>query len=256
MDKIPAYVINLPRSAERRRFMEVHLAEFPGIDTLFVEAVNGAALGAAEMQASYDEAKACLYKRRPLTRGEIGCALSHRNCYLRMLAEQRPYVLVLEDDIILSAHAVGLLPVLAQWLQSDQPRVVLLTPGLRYWRWPRVALPGGYRLHPICKKITSTAAYMINPAAARILAERIFPIHTVADDWRLFAEEFGIGIWTVVPHCVGLRVACQQSTIKQTEDRFTFRKRTSREKWERRLKNLWFRPLEHLGIIAFNRERF
>ena len=37
-------------------------------------------------------------KQRWLTRGELGCALSHHQVYAHIVRQQHPYALILEDD--------------------------------------------------------------------------------------------------------------------------------------------------------------
>jgi len=37
----------------------------------------------------------------PMTKGAVGCALAHRNCYLNILESNHDYVLILEDDIFI-----------------------------------------------------------------------------------------------------------------------------------------------------------
>lgn len=239
-------MINLERSADRRKFMEIHLSEFPELDCHFVNAVDGKILTPEELTTSYDEAKALHHLNNPLNSGEIGCALSHINCYSTITAENKNIALILEDDIIMSSDFPALIPSLSQWLISVFPRVVLLKPARRYWRWPARAVALHYQLHKACKKPVSTAAYLINTAAADILKKNLFPVYTVADDWRYFSKKFGIDVRTVIPHCVSFR---RCSTLASTIGTRQGNPRQTRQ--IRRLQNLWYRILERLGLIQF-----
>jgi len=247
--KLPTYVINLQRSADRRKFMEAHLSEFPELECQFIPAVDGKLLKPEDLSTFYDDAKAIQEFNRPLSSGEIGCALSHIECYRKITTGNERVALVLEDDVLISSYFPSLIPSLSQWLDSDTPKVALLTPCRRYWQQPAKFLLTRYRLHKICGITTSTAAYLINRAAAGILIERLFPAHTVADHWQHFRHEFGIDIRVVAPHCVSFR-PCSRSDSTIGGSRHNGH---NEKKWIRRLKNLWFRPLEHLSLIRFGR---
>lgn len=247
--KLPTYVINLQRSADRRKFMEVHLSEFPELDYQFIPAVDGKMLPSEDLAASYG--KCCPGFDKPLSSGEIGCALSHIECYRTMLTEKKRAVLILEDDILISSFFPPLIPSLSQWLDSDFPRVALLTPCRRYWKHPSLPLSAPrYRLYKTCGITASAAAYLINNVAASVLAEKLLPIHTVADHWQYFRREFGMDVRVVTPHCASFR-PCSRSDSTIGGSRHTGH---SEKKRIRRLKNLWFRPLEHLGLIRFGRQ--
>jgi glycosyl transferase family 25 len=72
-----------------------------GLTPVFFEAVDGYALDIPNL-AAYDSEKRRRYFGKDLKAGEIGCLLSHRAIYEKMVAENIPKVLVLEDDVFLS----------------------------------------------------------------------------------------------------------------------------------------------------------
>jgi glycosyl transferase family 25 len=245
---LTTYVINLQRSAERRNFMEVHLSEFPELDCRFISAVDGKILNPAELLISYDEGKAVVKFEKPLLAGEIGCALSHIECYKKMLAERKKFVLILEDDIIMSAYFPLMIPALSEWLSSDAPRVVLLTPCRLHWKWPSMPLSQHHNLHKICKTAWSAAAYLINDAAAAVLAENLFPVYAVADDWQYLRQTFKIDVRVTIPHCASFRRCNDLSST------IGFRHiGRHKKKYIRRLEKLWWRPLSKAGVIRFGR---
>uniref|UniRef100_A0AAY5EG09 Glycosyl transferase family 25 domain-containing protein n=1 Tax=Electrophorus electricus TaxID=8005 RepID=A0AAY5EG09_ELEEL len=95
------YVINLKRRVDRRERM-LRTLEVLGIEVTFTDAVDGKALNSSqllalgiEMLPGYKDP----YSNRVLTRGEIGCFLSHYNIWTQVLARQQQQTLVLEDDI-------------------------------------------------------------------------------------------------------------------------------------------------------------
>lgn len=70
----PIFVISLKHSEDRRAYITKELARF-GLEFEFFDAVDGASLDSDTIKkvCSYDITK----WRRPLSNGEIGCALSH-----------------------------------------------------------------------------------------------------------------------------------------------------------------------------------
>ncbi|XP_062337403.1 procollagen galactosyltransferase 2 [Osmerus eperlanus] len=95
------FLINLKRRLDRRERMLSTLAVL-GIDATLTEAVDGKALNSSQLQAmgidmlpGYQDP----YSGRVLTRGEIGCFLSHYNIWTQVVEQGLLRVLVLEDDV-------------------------------------------------------------------------------------------------------------------------------------------------------------
>lgn len=94
----PVFVINLPKDEQRREIMRARL-EKTGAPFSFIEAVNGKVPG-FDPGTLYDGAKRRRYFGRDLMPGEIGCLLSHRKLFEKMVTEKIPYAIILEDDVI------------------------------------------------------------------------------------------------------------------------------------------------------------
>ncbi|XP_056328120.1 procollagen galactosyltransferase 2 [Danio aesculapii] len=95
------YLINLKRREDRRDRM-LRSLEVLGIDVTLTDAVDGKAMNSTqlrtlgiEMLPGYKDP----YSDRVLTKGEIGCFLSHYNIWKKVLELQQQQVLVLEDDV-------------------------------------------------------------------------------------------------------------------------------------------------------------
>ncbi|GFS64159.1 glycosyltransferase 25 family member [Trichonephila inaurata madagascariensis] len=96
-----AYLINLERRPERRERMLNTLSEM-GIQAHILKAVDGKALNDSfieEMGIKMLPEYADPYYKRPLTRGEIGCFLSHYHVWKDMIEHQHRTAIVLEDDL-------------------------------------------------------------------------------------------------------------------------------------------------------------
>ncbi|KAM4549449.1 procollagen galactosyltransferase 2 [Odontesthes bonariensis] len=95
------YLVNLKRRLDRRTKMLKTMTSL-GLHATLVEAVDGKALNTSQLQAlgiemlpDYKDP----YSGRVLTRGEIGCFLSHHSIWTKVIEQGLQKVLVLEDDV-------------------------------------------------------------------------------------------------------------------------------------------------------------
>ncbi|XP_056628680.1 procollagen galactosyltransferase 2 [Triplophysa dalaica] len=95
------FLINLKRRMDRRDRMLNSMAVL-GLEATLVEAVDGKALNTSQLQAlgiemlpGYKDP----YSGRVLTRGEIGCFLSHHFTWKQVMESGLQHALVLEDDV-------------------------------------------------------------------------------------------------------------------------------------------------------------
>lgn len=99
MDRI--FMINLLRRPERRIKMERSFKEI-GLDVEHVPAIDGKTLTEEYLQeigVKYLPGYADPFHERPMTKGEIGCFLSHFWIWEKQVVQKLNEVLVLEDDI-------------------------------------------------------------------------------------------------------------------------------------------------------------
>lgn len=101
--KCPVFVINLERSEYRRQFMLNYLDGL-GIDAQIFPAVDGTKLNIDELQRQgiYNDALAHEKFSRSLSCAEIACTLSHLSVYRKMVDENIPMAMILEDDAMFS----------------------------------------------------------------------------------------------------------------------------------------------------------
>ena len=104
--------------------------------------------------------------KHTLTAGEFGCYCSHREIWLKMVKENIPYVLILEDDAILGENLYKEFSTIIEYLPNDWDLVYLFLMHL-----PRQKFYKIYN-NPYLKKIGSqryfytTTGYLINLKAA------------------------------------------------------------------------------------------
>ena len=199
------YIINLPQSAERRAAMEGQLARFPELEAEFVAAVDGRAMSEEEVRAAFDAERARAYYGRSLTRGEVGCTLSHVRCYNRIAEGADEVALILEDDADLGTRLPDFAPLEAMLSRTRRPTVVLLSG--HYWYWP------GFRRE--LKRVFCayyTHSYLINRPAARLLTERFSRPFHLADNW-IHIRRQGVRVLAVRPHWINQISTGATSTV-------------------------------------------
>jgi glycosyl transferase family 25 len=199
---VRAYIINLERSPQRRAHMEKELARV-GLEPEFVVATDGRNVDLTDA-AVVDFAALREGGPEVQVRAGVGCALSHLRVYEKVMADQCPVALVLEDDVSLPDDLVQLVDAVGVAV-ADGAQIALLN--FHVDRPCRVVterrgLPGGRALaRPIeVGRLTSAAAYIVTAEACRRLAEVILPVRVAADNWGYLTAATRVErFWCVVP---------------------------------------------------------
>ncbi|MEN9852176.1 MAG: hypothetical protein RI996_119 [Candidatus Parcubacteria bacterium] len=92
------FVINLNSETKRYQYMKEQL-DAAGILFEKIEAINGREYKPTESE--YTEHEAIQRNGAALSKGELGCALSHRIAYQKAIESNEEYSLILEDDVVL-----------------------------------------------------------------------------------------------------------------------------------------------------------
>jgi len=210
MPNIPIFIISLPKDTKRRQPLLNQLDQL-GLNAQLFLGVNGATLSDEYLKECYDEAKALRLLAYPLTRGEIGCALSHLGVYRKIVEDGLNSALVLEDDVcIVDENLPEILQELDRIYSTPQPVVVLLHL-LRYLGNTGQKLDiqatsnrkiPGYCIYDAYRGLYAFG-YFINRAAAQSLLTNLYPVYAAADRWRHFGKQF-TAVKLLVPYIVGL----------------------------------------------------
>ncbi len=91
------YIINLERAEDKRAHAEQNISKYTDRYEFF-NAVDGRALNVAQIGQYYDAALNQKLGKRPLSKPEIGCYLSHIGVWTEIVARQDETALILEDD--------------------------------------------------------------------------------------------------------------------------------------------------------------
>ena len=200
------FVVNMARDVERRRYMEERLGAL-GIEAEFIEAVDGRALDGQAKAAVYSRRKALRIYGVEMLDSEIGCFLSHRSIYERMVREGIELALVLEDDVRIAPHFPDVVRALAagpwsgwQVVRLDCKRGRVVAPPSRRFEGVRVgALPAESGLYRLETHVLGVGAYLIRRAAAARMLTYGSPIFMPIDQTMDRFWENGIVPYVVRP---------------------------------------------------------
>lgn len=167
-DLPPVFLINMARDVERRRLMTERLAAI-GLPFTMFEAVAGSALDLAS-HPHYDGRRRQRVFGRDMTAGEVGCLLSHRAIMQRMVDDNLPAAVILEDDVIFEADFPDVLRALMTCPRHwDIIRFLGSDKIYRLGRRLIAPLYGRYRLARIPGTHGGAHAYLLTQAAAKVL---------------------------------------------------------------------------------------
>jgi glycosyl transferase family 25 len=235
MAQIPCFVVSLVTATQRRESMQRLLAQH-GIAPQWFDAVDGRAMSADDMREHFAaDIAARVYG--PMSRSEIGCALSHLGVYRRMVDQNVPCAVVLEDDALLAEDFPCLLDDkagLASACRVAEPIMVQLTHVERGYRFGAhtigtraIVLPHG--------GVWLTSGYFITLAAAKQMVEHAYPVCTVADHWRYFEQAGLVRLYALTPNAVWESPHSQDSAIAPERQP---RVRAKRSVWDY-LRRVW-----------------
>ncbi|HNQ04581.1 MAG TPA: glycosyltransferase family 25 protein [Thiobacillaceae bacterium] len=191
-------VITLDDAQARRDAISARLRVL-GIPFEFVPGVDGRKLDTL-IHPGYDSFRRGIYFGRDLSKGELGCALAHRNACRHALESGHDAILILEDDALLA---------------DDLPAVIADLLALRD-KWDLVRFLGRKKNYRASRLITPLAGsqamlarplgtpggaygYLLNPRAAKRLLELTQKIWLPVDTLHGMTWHTGLATLSVVP---------------------------------------------------------
>lgn len=255
--KIKTYVINLKESVDRKERVLAETKIYSCMNLEFVNAINGRNLQEEEIGRRFDCRRFVHRMAREALKGEIGCTLSHRECYRRIMDAKEEVALILEDDVcFLDPEAVdSLLKEIGEKMSRETPCIISLAKHLFYYK-NREDRIGQYSLLKMREGWGAYAYLINNKAAEKMLA--VSKPYFVADDYLLM-NRMGVDVKVVYPV-----FAIDASEMSQMESKIGNRshdlaKRTCRyfllEAWKRICRQFLLR-LHILEIRHHRADRF
>lgn len=197
------FVINLDHDQERLVRIDEQLADL-ALSYTRVPAIKGDAVPTAQLVARYDDSNAQRLLKRPMTRRELGCALSHLKVMETVIAQKLNHALILEDDVVLSPELPALLDSLAQVIDPTAAEFVLLSHAGKYRLRGSMSLGvGAYAIYGHHEGYNSHG-YVITQAAAQQALQYFQRIYHPIDYWVVLAKSSTITVKVLVPYAVGL----------------------------------------------------
>jgi len=179
--QLPIFVISLATNEERRARIVATLADLD-LQCTLVDAVDARQGVPPEHETSIDRVGGA-----SLSGPEYGCALSHALIYRRMVAEQIPHAIVLEEDAIPTAR-------FAQFVREEEyrssPLIQLYHQAAYVRRSGARSLTGGIELARLATSCSGTVAYSLDLGAAVALEAATSPVRSRAD-WPLDLRDLG-----------------------------------------------------------------
>lgn len=186
------YCINLERSIARRQNMQAQFERL-SIPFEFINAVDGLALSDKEIATVYDKWRTRFCHGKDLSRGEIGCVLSHIEFYRRVIADNAPGFLF-EDDVNLGPDVKGVLKKLSSFLaEATEPCLVQL-PGLER-DMPHYSYNYSSGTFVRVASAMGAYAYGVNPQCAMLLLNAFSPIKFPSDYYGHLVRYYGLNFY-------------------------------------------------------------
>lgn len=167
MTSVPIYTIAFKDNEFKRNRMTCQLRAL-GLDTKFIDAVDGRKLSSSEMRG-LTSSKRGFWMKHGFRLGSMGCALSHFQAWQTLVESGSNCALILEDDAQLDCAISNILPCLAA--QSKNFDIVNLHHASRRPRQRVHNISKTHHLSVVKYNGIETLAYVISKEAASRLLE-------------------------------------------------------------------------------------
>lgn len=234
----PIFIISLTTATARRASCKAAMDRL-GLEFEFFDAVRGSDLSQEQIARAYDADKNAKVFKRPLSKPEIGCYLSHHALWDRIGKSRDAGAIVLEDDF----DADGALPaLLGEICRLDLSNcMVKLHSEKKVAGASLVALAGGRRLLAPTKTPGMTLGYVIERQAAARLAGKTLPFGRPVDMDLKHWWDFDVSVLIVQPTLLRVRKASGASAIESSRENAKPAGRLSG--WVRLVRNLRYQLL-------------
>jgi len=242
---IKIFVINLKTDYSRRMHME-EIATQNNLVFQYIDALDGTKMGRKELYLNYDR-KSCLATiHRELGPREIGCALSHRIIYKKIIDNKIEKALILEDDIEIRCNIEKLFDELKNI--PDHVECILLgyhneikkDKNNWYSIWNSIKLNDEYKLKRFTKLAHGAFAYYLTLSGAIKLYKATNHLDRPIDHYT--GDERFLNVYGIYPRCFFIFSEYFENTCleKERKERITIKEKNHFYKMALELR-LWLR---------------
>jgi glycosyl transferase, family 25 len=211
---LPVFIINLKKDTGKKEYTK-NLCNKYGIYPEFIEAIDGKLLNKDAIKKIYSNKKSIAEIGRKLSLSEIGCALSHKKVYGKIIDENIEAALILEDDIEFNNDLIKLMN-----LRNDFPikwELILFGHHTGNSReidteariWGRRHLIMDYKLVRPCEIGYGTYGYLISKTGAKKLFNYLEKIIKPIDHYT--GNYFYTNLYIVNPSPIKIYKPLQES---------------------------------------------
>ncbi|WP_118813867.1 glycosyltransferase family 25 protein [Haemophilus haemolyticus] len=223
--QFPKIIVISLRNSSRRSIISKRLLGL-GLEFEFLDATYGKTLPQEILDSvDYDFYPKHYLSPKPLTLGEIGCAISHIRAYEHIVENKIESAIILEDDAIVSHFFKEIVQDALNKVKKNYD-LLFLDHGKAKSYLFRKKLYEGYRLAHYRSPsknskrcIICAAAYLITLSGAKKLLKYAYPIRMPADYLTGLIQKTYIRAYGVEPPCV-FRGLSSDSEINQIEHRY------------------------------------
>lgn len=221
------FLINLDRSTER---LEKATTQLKRLNVSFerISAMDGSKLTPRDISAVFDENQALQRTAYNLTIGEIGCYLSHVECWRRIVQEQLDFAIILEDDLVLDEHFPESIVAIQELCHDDQWDYLKLANPFKQRRYRELKIiqcgsNQKFSLVNYDKAPTGTVAQAVSQNGAQQLLKNRPPFFRAIDVDLQWEWELDIQVQGLVPYVADISDA--ESEIQKMAKRKDLKQR-------------------------------
>jgi len=230
--KYNTFVISLTSEHERRAYISSSLIE-KNINFSFIEAIDFRNKSDEELKKNQPKNTTSI--KRDLTKGEVGCALSHIKCYQSIINEDYDYSLIIEDDAeieklsnekieeiikISSANEYDIVILGYSKLDKEKEKEFSIFEPIKIKNYGN----GFFLGSPWRQWTCGTVGYIISKKSAKKIythySEKLIPF-CVADDWGFLERNFDLKILHCRPLLVFENFTEFESSIENDRSNFS-----------------------------------